>query len=55
MSDLIHGFTSSAVLTGDTGVRTGAGIVHTVTISQADAAPTAGDIYIRDAVAAGAG
>src|SRR6188472_901956 len=55
MSDLIHGFTSSAVLTGDTGVRTGAGILHTVTISQADAAPTAGDIYIRDAVAAGAG
>jgi hypothetical protein len=55
MSDLIHGYQASAVITGDTLVRTGAGVLHTVTISQADAAPTAGDIFIRDAVAAGAG
>jgi hypothetical protein len=55
MSDLIHGFQASAVLAADGLVRTGAGILHTVTISQADAAPTAGDIFIRDAVAAGAG
>ncbi len=55
MSDLIHGFQSSGIQTSDATVRTGAGIVHTVTIAQADAAPTAGDIYIRDAVAAGAG
>lgn len=48
-------FTSSAVLVADGLVKTGAGMVHTVTISQADAAPTAGTIQVRDATAAGAG
>jgi hypothetical protein len=55
MSDLIHGFQASAVLKEDGLVRTGPGILHTITISQQDAAPTAGTIQVRDAVAAGAG
>jgi|SRR6478736_3195188 len=48
-------YTSSAVVVTDTLVYTGKGSVHTVTIAQQDAAPTAGTIQIRDAVAAGAG
>jgi hypothetical protein len=48
-------YQSSAVVTGDTVIRTGAGILHTVTISQNDAAPTAGTISILDATAAGGG
>jgi hypothetical protein len=41
-------FTGSGVLTSDTAVKTGAGFVHSVTISQNDAAPTAGTIDIYD-------
>ncbi len=55
MADLIHGFMSSAVLVADGLVRTGPAILHTVTISQQDAAPTAGTIDVRDGVAAAGG
>lgn len=41
-------FTSSYVLTSDTQVKGAAGFIHTVTISQNDAAPTAGTIDIYD-------
>lgn len=41
-------YTSSGVMTGDTTVKTGAGFVHTVTIADNDAAPTAGTIDIYD-------
>ena len=34
-------------------VKTGAGLLHTITISQADAAPTAGIIGVYDGVAGG--
>ena len=51
----INGQDASAVVTTATVVRTGAGILHTVTIAQQDAAPTAGTIQIRDAAAAGGG
>jgi len=34
-------------------VKTGAGVVHTVTFSQADAAPTAGSITIYDSLTEG--
>ena len=48
-------FSYSGVIAADALVKTGAGFVHTVTISQADAAPTAGTISVLDSVAAGAG
>ena len=48
-------FEYSGVKTSDALLKTGAGYVHTVNISQADAAPSAGTIQIRDAVAAGGG
>jgi hypothetical protein len=41
-------YSSSGVLTGDTLVKTGAGFIHTVTISPNDAAPTAGSIILFD-------
>jgi hypothetical protein len=41
-------YSSSGVLTSDTQVKNSAGFVHTVTISQNDAAPTAGTIDIYD-------
>ena len=47
--------TGAPVVTSDTQIYLGKSVVHTVTISQADAAPTAGDIFIRDSSAAGAG
>lgn len=43
-----HRYTSSNVLTGDTLVKTGAGLLHTVIITCNDAAPTAGSIIIYD-------
>lgn len=42
------GTTSSGVITGDTLVRTGAGVLHTITISCNDAAPTAGSLTVYD-------
>ena len=48
-------YISSGSVTGDTLVCTGAGILHTVTISPNDAAPTAGTIDVRDGVAAAGG
>jgi hypothetical protein len=50
-----HQYTSSGVKVADALIKSGAGFVHSITISQADAAPTAGTIQIRDATAAGAG
>lgn len=38
----------SATLTADGLVKTGTGFLHTITFSQADAAPTAGSIIIYD-------
>lgn len=43
-----HRYTSSGVLAADTQVKSGAGFLHTVTISCNDAAPTAGSIIIYD-------
>lgn len=43
-----HRYTSSGVLAADTQVKSGAGLLHTVTISCNDAAPTAGSIIIYD-------
>ena len=34
--------------TADTAVKTGAGVLHTLTFSQGDAAPTAGTIIVYD-------
>lgn len=45
-------YSSSGVLTSDTAVKGSAGFVHTVTISQNDAAPTAGTIDIYDQTSA---
>ena len=39
---------NSAIVSADTLVATGAGVVHTVTFSQADAAPTAGSFTLYD-------
>lgn len=41
--------------TGDTLVKTGSGILHTVVCASADAAATAGSVAIRDGIAAGGG
>lgn len=43
-----HRYSTSGVLTADTQVKSSPGFVHTVTISQNDAAPTAGTIDIYD-------
>lgn len=43
-----HRYSTSGALTADTQVKASAGFVHTVTISQGDAAPTAGTIDIYD-------
>jgi hypothetical protein len=48
-------YLSSGSVTGDTLVCTGSGLLHTITISQNDAAPTAGTIDVRDGVAAAGG
>jgi len=48
------GYKSSGDKTADALIKTGAGMVHTVTCAS-DAAATAGTVAIRDAVAAGAG
>jgi hypothetical protein len=52
---MIIPYLSSGSLAADGLVCTGSGILHTVTISQNDAAPTAGTIDVRDGVAAGGG
>ena len=44
-----------APVVADAAIKSGAGFVHTITISQADAAPTAGTIQVRDSTSAGAG
>lgn len=43
-----HRYTSSGVMTGDTLVKTGAGLLHTIVISCNDAAPTAGSLIVYD-------
>lgn len=43
-----HRYTPSYKLTSDTLVKTGAGLVHTITFTCNDAAPTAGSIIIYD-------
>lgn len=48
-------FSGSGVLTADGLVKSGVGLVHAVTFSCSDAAPTAGTISILDSTAAGAG
>lgn len=45
-------YSTSGVLTSDTQVKASAGFVHTITISQNDAAPTAGTIDVYDNTAA---
>lgn len=43
-----HRYTSSGSLTADTLVKTGAGLIHTITFSCDDAAPTAGSFTLFD-------
>lgn len=43
-----HRYTSSGVLTADTLVKSGAGLIHTITFSCNDAAPTAGSLILYD-------
>ncbi len=43
-----HRYTSSGSITADTLVKTGAGLVHTITFSCDDAAPTAGSFTLFD-------
>lgn len=45
-------FASSGALTSDTAVKSGVGFLHTITISQNDAAPTAGTIDVYDGTSA---
>jgi hypothetical protein len=45
-------YTSSYVLTSDTLIKSGSGEIHTITISQNDAAPTAGTIDVYDNITA---
>lgn len=54
MSSLVGPF-ETAQATADLLVKTGNGVLHTVTFACNDAAPTAGSVEIRDATAAGAG
>lgn len=48
-------YTSSGVLVADALIKSGVGFVHTVTVAQADAAPTAGTITVLDSTVAAAG
>lgn len=48
-------YLSSGIKTSDALIKTGSGVLHTVTISQGDAAPTAGTISVLDSTSAGAG
>ena len=48
-------YISSGIKTADALIKTGSGFLHSVTISQGDAAPTAGTISILDSTSAGAG
>ncbi len=48
-------FTPSGAITSDSLVKAGVGFLHSITISQADAAPTAGTITILDNTVAGSG
>jgi len=50
-----HRYSYFGPVVSDTAIKSGAGFVHTITISQADAAPTAGTIQVRDSTSAGAG
>ncbi len=50
-----HQFLSSGVKAADALIKTGPGFVHSITISQGDAAPTAGTISVLDSTTAGAG
>lgn len=43
-----HRYTSSGSITADTLVKTGAGLIHTITFSCDDAAPTAGTFTLFD-------
>lgn len=43
-----HRYTSSGSITADTLVKTGAGLIHTITFSCDDAAPTAGSFTLFD-------
>ncbi len=43
-------YRSSGVLTGDTLVKSGSGMIHTVTITCNDSAPTAGSIIVYDSL-----
>jgi len=43
-----HRYSPSGALTTDTQVKASAGFVHAITISQSDAAPTAGTIDVYD-------
>ncbi len=43
-----HRYTSSGVIAADTLVKTGAGLIHTITFSCNDAAPTAGSLILYD-------
>lgn len=43
-----HNYSYQSPVVADTAVKSGAGFIHTVTISQNDAAPTAGSIIIYD-------
>lgn len=45
-------FATSGALTSDTTVKSGVGFLHTITISQNDAAPTAGTIDVYDGTSA---
>jgi len=46
-----HRYTPTYNLTADTLVKTGAGFIHTITVSCNDAAPTAGSLIIYDNIA----
>lgn len=43
-----HRYTSSGVMVADTAIKTGGGLVHTITFSCNDAAPTAGSFILYD-------
>jgi hypothetical protein len=56
MSLIFNGpWISSGILTGDGLICTGSGIIHSITFSCDDAAPTAGTINVNDGLTAGAG
>ncbi len=48
-------FLHSAIVVGDTLIKTGPGFLQCIMFAQSDAAPTAGTVSILDSTAAGAG